>query len=306
MNVLILPHPVHTLDKQMLLPAGSTLSEETLSALIASNADSPYRKQSLLDHGSARKDLFTFFKQAHYSTIFSTQEENSEFLNLMGRIRLPLPVLQSLDYFKKHDYYTYRHILMVFALSSLLSGSLVPDYQDRIKEATSGPFHDIGKICVPLHILKKPTPLTLSELNFIKYHALAGYVLLSYYLRDTRNFFAIIARDHHERNDGSGYPRGILLKDRMVEIVAASDIYDALISPRPYRATPYDNRTALEEITSLAEKNKISWDIVKALVAYNRKTHPHYSECIVSSEKRGTPPPDNVHNIIDDEKPYME
>jgi HD-GYP domain-containing protein (c-di-GMP phosphodiesterase class II) len=128
----------------------------------------------------------------------------------------------------------------------------------------------------------------------------AGYVLLSYYFRDRKKLSAKIARDHHERNDGSGYLRGINLNDCMVEIVIASDVYDALISPRPYRRFSYDNRTALEEISSMAEKGKINWETAQALVAVNRRARPHYSECHISLDKRGTPPPDNFYGVVVD------
>ena len=102
----------------------------------------------------------------------------------MEKINLILPVLQSLDYFKQHDSYTYRHILMVFALSTLLSMDFLPDHEERLKGIAAGPTHDIGKICVPLNILKKTTPVTKTELNKLRHHSIAGYVLLSYYLRD--------------------------------------------------------------------------------------------------------------------------
>ena len=94
------------------------------------------------------------------------------------------------------------------------------------------------------------------------------------------------------------YPLGILLNDPMVEIVAVCDVYDALISPRPYRQASYDNRTALEEITVMAEEGVISWEVVQVLVAHNRKSKPHYTDCIVSKEKRGKPPYGNVYGII--------
>lgn len=64
----------------------------------------------------------------------------------------------------------------------------------------------------------------------------------------------------------------------MVEIVAACDVYDALILPRPYRPIPYDNRTAMEEITEMANRNQLSLEVVQALVAMNRKDKPHYEE----------------------------
>lgn len=61
--------------------------------------------------------------------------------------------------------------------------------------------------------------------------------------------------------DGSGKPRGIRLRDRMVEIIVACDVYGALVSPRPYRPVSYDNRTALEEITKMAENNQSGWEL---------------------------------------------
>jgi HD-GYP domain-containing protein (c-di-GMP phosphodiesterase class II) len=87
----------------------------------------------------------------------------------------------------------------------------------------------------------------------------------------------------------------------MVEIIAACDIYDALIMPRPYRSGAYDNRTALEEVTEMAKQNKIGWDVIKALVARNRKSNPHYKEITISAEKRGTPPSYNVYGMMVEE-----
>ncbi len=140
------------------------------------------------------------------------------------------------------------------------------------------------------------------EHGFIEHHAVAGYVLLGYYCKGTQPLACKVAFDHHERRDASGYPRGIPLKDSLVEIIAVSDIYDALIKPRPYRSGPYDNRTALEEITKMAEQNKIGWDVVKALIARNRKSRPDLAEIKISAEKRGAPPSYNVYGIIADEK----
>jgi len=59
-----------------------------------------------------------------------------------------------------------------------------------------------------------------------------------------------------------------------VEIVSACDVFDALITPRPYRKGNFDNRSALEEVTALAETGRISWDIVRRLVAFNRGNGP--------------------------------
>jgi HD-GYP domain-containing protein (c-di-GMP phosphodiesterase class II) len=298
MSMLTINQPVYTLDNELLLPAGNLISTETLKALISSNKSESYESHSLLYCGSIKKDMMEFMHAPPYKTIFDDKDKVAEILDLMKQVDLIIPVLQALDYFRQNDFYTYRHFLMVFALSTILAKDFFSDPEDRMSLVQTGPTHDIGKICVPLEILKKNSPLSRAELNFLEHHTAAGYVLLSYYYRDTRNLTVKVARDHHERIDNSGYPRAINLNDKMIEIIAVSDVYDALISPRPYRAVSYDNRTALEEITTMAEKGKFSWDVVKALVAHNRKSKPHPSETTVSPEKRGTPPSDNVYGVI--------
>jgi HD-GYP domain-containing protein (c-di-GMP phosphodiesterase class II) len=298
MTVSRLLYPVHTLQRQQLLPEGTVVSEEALLELIKTSKATLKKPFPLLKYKEVKDDLFTFMNSGPYQVIFAEQKRTAAVVNLMEKVSLPPSVLESLDYFKQHDFYTYRHSLTVFALTGLLAQDLLTHHHDLMQEIMTGPSHDFGKINVPLHVLKKTDPLTRTERSILEHHAVAGYVLLSYYLQDINGFAARVARDHHERKDGSGYPLGIHLTDRLVEIVVVSDIYDALISPRPYRPTSYDNRTALEEITSLAWQGKLNWGVVQALVACNRKSKPHYSECTVSMEKRGSPPADNRYGII--------
>jgi HD-GYP domain-containing protein (c-di-GMP phosphodiesterase class II) len=292
---LKLQYPVYDLDGQLLLPSGTKLSSDSLNYLISLNKPLTYQKYPLLQF--IKKDLQLLLKRPPYNVIF-TDKHLVEILSLYEEISIDLPVLQILDFFKKYDHFTYHHVLSSFALTTLLAIDLIPDYQDVIRELGVCPAHDIGKICVPVHIIKKSDPLTPEELRFLRHHTLAGYVLLCYYFRDTSNLAAIVARDHHERRNGAGYPYGKSLTDHIVEIVAVSDVYDALISDRPYRPTAYDNRTALEVITEMAKKGEISWDIVSALVSYNRKNRPHFQDCTVSTEKRGAAPQGNVYGVI--------
>ncbi len=298
---LTLLYPIHTLDKQLLFPPGTLLTRETLGAIIDSHRSQFYRASPLLSYGSVKQDCLSFLGAPPFRTMFSDRKQIDDPLNLLETIQFPIPILQSLDYFKEHDYYTYTHVLTVFALSTLLAVDLLPDYRERIRLSATGPTHDAGKVCVPLHILKKTTPLTRAERSHLEHHTAAGYALLGFYYKDIQHLACRVALDHHERRDRSGYPRGFLLTDPMVEIIAACDVYDALIMPRPYRSGAYDNRTALEEITEMAKQNKIGWDVVKALVAHNRKSNPHYTEITVSSEKRGTAPSYNVYGMIAEE-----
>ncbi len=299
---MTLKYPVLTLDKKLLLPKGSEITKENLDKLISQNQFSQPQLINIIQHGSIRKDLLYFINASPYNVIFTGPGAITGLMNFIKNIRLDITLLQSLDYFRENDFYTYRHSLLVFALASLMSQRLISGHDGRIIEASTGPTHDIGKICVPLNVLKKSTPLAHTEWGVLEHHAIAGHVLLSFYLKETQCIPSIVARDHHERKDGSGYPRGICQDDIMVELIAVCDVYDALISQRPYRPVSYDNRTALEEIISMAEKNKIGWETVKTLIALNRKDKPRPLDINISNGKRGVPPENNIYGVIVDEE----
>ncbi|MDA8174288.1 MAG: HD domain-containing protein [Nitrospiraceae bacterium] len=301
---LILKQGVTTLDNKLLAPAGAVLSAELMAGIISSGksrrAGHFSRTASLAGYGTLKKDIAEFICEAPYNTIFSGAGSTSGLFECMKKIRLAAPLLETLDYFKEGDFYSYRHFLMVFALSTRIAKEFTPDFQRLLQLSAAGPVHDIGKACVPLDIIKKTAPLTKQERSILDGHAAAGYVLLSYYLGDPDCLACRVARDHHERRDGTGYPRGIRLDDILVEIIAVCDVYDALLSARPYRPVCYDNRTALEEITKMAEKGSVRWEVVRALVALNRDAKPHYSMTEISIDKRGVSPPGNLYGLIAD------
>jgi HD-GYP domain-containing protein (c-di-GMP phosphodiesterase class II) len=252
----------------------------------------------LMEYGTVAANLHSYVEQPPYSHIFSNPARMKAVFVSLQRIEFVQPLLDIYGYFKTHDPCTYRHILTVFALSHLLAQDLFADSKALSREFPAASSHDFGKVCVPLAVCNKSTLLNEHERMQLSHHAAAGYVLLSYYFKDSNHPAAITARDHHERCDGSGYPRGIALRNRNVEIVAVSDVFDALISSRPYRPSSYDLRTALEEVTVLALKGAISADVVRALISCNRKDQFPYTECTLSHEQRGTPPPDNLYRGV--------
>jgi HD-GYP domain-containing protein (c-di-GMP phosphodiesterase class II) len=253
----------------------------------------------LLDYQQIKADLLGFFVASPYDLIFQDARRQEELLEIAGDVILPEPVLESLYHFRKLDFYTYRHTLLVFALSIIIARELIDDRAALLQEVMAGPTHDIGKLCVPLEILTKETPLTKAEHAHLRHHAQAGYVLLSHYFQDPGILAAEVARDHHERRDGSGYPLGISIDNLMIDIIMISDVYDALISPRPYRPVSYDNRTALEELTRQAAAGSLSETVARVLVALNRRSQPHFSQCVVSTERRGIPPLKNVYGVVE-------
>jgi HD-GYP domain-containing protein (c-di-GMP phosphodiesterase class II) len=299
---LALRCPVYDLDNRLLLNAGTVLTEDVMNSLIASNKDATYEAHPLLSHGSIRTDLHSFLTPRPFQEIFTGHEIIEEVIGTMEHISLISPFFRVLDYFKQHDPFTYRHILVVNALSGLLSKDLLPDAGEGSGSSPAGYIHDIGKINIPLQILNKEAPLTPNERDLTLHHTISGHVLSCYYLGDPRAIMAVIERDHHERRNGSGHPRGILLNDPLVEIIAVCDVYDALVSSRPYRPVSYENRAALEMITGMAEREEISWDVTQALVARNRTKKIHYTKMKISSQKRGVSPSGNNYGITTREK----
>lgn len=101
----------------------------------------------------------------------------------------------------------------------------------------AAPMHDVGKIGIPDRILHKPEPLTEEEFARIQEHTTIGYNILKHSTREIMQSAAIIALQHHERWDGSGYPRGLSGTDIHVfaRITAIADVLDALLHPRPYK-----------------------------------------------------------------------
>jgi HD-GYP domain-containing protein (c-di-GMP phosphodiesterase class II) len=290
-----LAYPVATLDDQELLPAGTLLTADAMDRLIRSVKPHTFAALPLLTHGTIATDLERICNNPPYNQIFSDSARKQLVFDHLQQVELVKPLLDIYEYFKAHDPYTYRHILTVFALSLLLAQDLMESRSELAMELLSASNHDLGKICVPMTVLKKSTVLSEQERQQLSHHAAAGYVLLSYYLQDPDHPAAVTARDHHERRDGSGYPRGIKLKNKIVEIVGVSDVFDALITRRPYRAHSYDLRTALETLSQQADSGVLSRDIVHALIRLNRKDPLGLEDCQFSKEIRGAPPAGNQY-----------
>ncbi len=301
---LTLRFPVSTPEGRDLLPGNTVLSDDVIREVAGSSPGKLHGDIPFLEYGTIRRDLLAYMRQDVYRHIFGESDERDRLLTLMEPIRLPSPVFDILGDFRRNDIYTYRHILIVSALTCLFAQGLAKDVREAFLKTSAGPLHDLGKISVPMEILRKTEPLRRTERAYLEHHTAAGYVLLAYYLGDAEKFPCVVARDHHERKDGSGYPRGIRLGDPMVEIVVVCDVYDALLSPRPYRASSFDNRTALEEIIAMAEAGRIGWDVVRFLVSRNREKKPPMEECTLSVERRGKPPEGNLYGIVvDDDAP---
>jgi PAS domain S-box-containing protein len=118
----------------------------------------------------------------------------------------------------------------------------------------AAPMHDIGKIAIPDGVLRKRGRLTSSERERMQSHTIVGHQLLAGSASELLKMAATIALTHHERYDGSGYPRGLAEEEIPLEgrIVAVADSFDALLTERPYRSA-FAVEEAIELIASERE-----------------------------------------------------
>lgn len=139
------------------------------------------------------------------------------------------------NFFERRDAYTAGHQKRVSELAAAIAKELHLDEHVIDEIRVGGMIHDIGKIAIPDDILVKPTTLSDIEYELVKTHAQEGYEIIKN-VKSPWNIADIVLH-HHERNDGSGYPSG-LMGDKVtlpVKIIAIADVVEAMSGHRPYR-----------------------------------------------------------------------
>ena len=132
---------------------------------------------------------------------------------------------------------TGNHVKRVAEYSYLLAKLVGLDEKSAQLLKLASPMHDIGKVGIPDAILNKPGKLTYDEFEIMKTHSTLGYEMLKGSKRDILQTSAIVAHEHHERWDGTGYPRGLKKANIHIygRITSICDVFDALGSHRCYK-----------------------------------------------------------------------
>ncbi len=194
-------------------------------------------KQGQDELGEAAVFSVQDLERLRLTAVYSAKTVESAMLNmeLEATQREIIHILGEVSEYRSEE--TGDHIQRVAEISYMLAKflGLPEDESERIRLAA--PMHDLGKVGIPDAILNKPGRFTDDEYTIMKTHSEIGYNMLHNSKRKLLRFAAEIARSHHERWDGRGYPKGIAGEDIPLagRICSVADVLDALSSPRCYK-----------------------------------------------------------------------
>ncbi len=249
-----------------------------------SNLPEPVREariQEIKEYKKTYGEGLNYFQVAVNNLVAKNTDLNvdtilSQTLSLLHPKKQNISVLEMLLYMKEYDNSVYSHCINTSLLCKMLAQWLEYSEEDCRMAAACGLFHDMGQLAIPDEIIQKPGPLTPEERAIINTHPEKGYQMLEEYgVNETVRLSALM---HHEKCDGSGYPRGLKDDeiDRFAKLVTICDIYDAMTSDRPYRKalTPF---AVIEHF----ETDGLSKFDTRAILLFQENTANTYLNCPV-------------------------
>lgn len=284
---------LRAIDGQCLLGRGEPITTEAAAAVVGRAPQGGFPALPFKDTPGLA-DFRASFADPNYATLFRDVQEVAAIQDLVGGLSLPAPCLEEFRQMQRLDPYTYRHIFVVTALTSLIAKRMWVAPEKLSALAAAALLHDFGKMRIPQDILLSRERLDEESYRLIREHPLLGYLLLAHYAGDQRSFAAQVALLHHEKGRGGGYPFGRPQQDETIGLITVNDMYDALISRRTYREEAFDIRGALDLLYDEAKAGNVPEIPVLHLIALNRKIRPDDVRTMsVHQAKRGRVPQQN-------------
>lgn len=180
--------------------------------------------------------IASVFTEAIKTGKFNEDVVHDSFQPVVGSLMEQKDVVSLLLLLNGKDDYTYKHSMQVGMLSYYLATWMGYDSEESYEIGKAGYLHDIGKSRIPEEIINKPGKLTTEEFEVIKRHTSYGYEIIRESIDDEQT--ALVALQHHERDDASGYPHR-LPEEKIhpyAHIAAVADVYSAMTTNRAYQS----------------------------------------------------------------------
>lgn len=231
------------------LSKGTVLSNDSIVKLVQHSIDyvdvelvtesaeppaSPIQKMEL-QFNDAIEAFENIFLESLATGKFDQNDVDDLLEPLMEQLTSQKDVVSLLLMLDKKDNYTYNHSMQVGMLSYYIALWLNYPHDEAYKAGKAGFLHDIGKSMIAPEILNKPGKLTTEEYDEVKRHTTYGCEIIRNSTTD--EISALVALQHHEREDGSGYPQGLTSSEihPFAKITAIADVYSAMTSNRVYQ-----------------------------------------------------------------------
>lgn len=197
---------------------------------------------------------------------------------VLDEISNKIDEVESIHQLRIVDDYTFSHGVNVSSICAALAFKFDFNQKDVQDLTLAALLHDIGKTRIPPEILKKPKPLAPKELDIMKQHTNFGYDIIKNQM-GLGERIALVALEHQEKYNGSGYPRGIKGKEisLFAQITSIADVYDALVSQRVYK-DPMTPAEALKIMIAEGSKAFNPFVLYKFIYLVNNKSTDEIEE----------------------------
>lgn len=195
----------------------------------------PQENETARTYEEAVGGIKLLFQQMLQEGKISKELVDQSFAPLANHIEQEKDVVSLLLTLNNKDDYTYQHSVQVGMISYYIAKWMGKSEEEAVFVGKAGYLHDIGKSRIDNNLLQKPGRLTADEFSQVKRHTEYGYEMIM--KSQLPEPIALVALQHHERLDGSGYPNALRSQDihPFSKIVAVADIYSAMISNRVYQ-----------------------------------------------------------------------
>lgn len=267
----ILARDVFAPDGSLLLKKSTRMREAFKKQLLANNIEKIYIEDGIKEPENPTQII------SHETRVLLGNEVKKQFEVVRKKVAIDSQMLDSISNIlleevpttpaaydildiRVNDPITYEHSISVAILSALLCKKLELPHQLSSEITVGALLHDIGKMIIPREIVNKQSKLTDEEYTIMKTHPALGHQMIKDY-EDISMTSKLIVLNHHEREDGSGYPSGNGANLHIgAKIVGACDVLEALVTERPYRrAIP------LEQALLMLRAERISDEVRSAL-----------------------------------------